>query len=265
MNKKLLLIFCLLLDTTVLSYAQSLDSVYQEQTVLIDSSATIEHEQSDTFIPYSSAAIDQTTDTLAPVSIEQNPLKPTSFFPPVALMIYGLTIKGNSGLYSSQHIRQDMQSMFPDFHTSFDDYTVFAPTVVAYATGFIPGTKPRHSNGRRLWLFVQAQVLTSVALLALKHYTHELRPNGSDYLSFPSGHTTQAFMGAALFDVEYPNQLKGVKIGLYALAGLTGMLRMMNDDHWANDVLFGAGMGMLSVRLLYWSEQHWKKKKNPSR
>ncbi|MBC7486893.1 MAG: phosphatase PAP2 family protein, partial [Cytophagaceae bacterium] len=99
------------------------------------------------------------------------------------------------------------------------------------------------------------------AVQVLKHYTHELRPNGDDYLSFPSGHAAQAFMGAALFDAEYPNQMKGLKIGLYTLAGLTGVLRMMNDEHWANDVLFGAGIGILSVRLLYWSEQHWKKKK----
>jgi len=191
-----------------------------------------------------------------------NSIKASGFIPPASLMLYALTIKGSSGLYSSKNIRTDMRSTFPDFHTPVDNYLQFVPLVSAYVTGFIPGTKPRHSNGRRLWMFVQAQVLTSVATLALKHYTNELRPNGSDYLSFPSGHTAQAFMGAALFDAEYPGQLKGLKIGMYTLAGLTGMFAMMNDRHWANDVLFGAGVGILSVRLLYWSEQHWKKKKN---
>jgi membrane-associated phospholipid phosphatase len=181
--------------------------------------------------------------------------------PAGALMLYGITINGKNGLYSSYSIHKDIQTMFPNFYSPVDRYTQYVPLVAAYATGFIPGTKPRHSNGRRLWMFLQAQVITSVATLALKHYTHQLRPNGSDHLSFPSGHTVQAFMGAALFDVEYPGQMKAVKIGLYTLAGLTGAMAMLNDRHWASDVLFGAGMGIMSVRLLYWSEQHWKKKK----
>jgi len=250
MRKKLLLIFCLSYITTI-SYGQiTVDSSYQEEAIVVDTAAVVE---------------DIVLDTISQYAIEPHPLKLSGFIPPASMMLYALTIKGNSGLYSSQNIRTDMRSTFSDFYTPLDNYLQFVPMVSAYVTGFIPGTKPRHSNGRRLWMFMQAQVLTSVATLALKHYTHELRPNGSDYLSFPSGHTAQAFMGAALFDAEYPGQLKGLKIGMYTLAGLTGMFAMMNDRHWANDVLFGAGIGILSVRLLYWSEQHWKKKKTVPR
>ena len=250
MRKKLLLIFCLSYITTI-SYGQiTVDSSYQEEAIVVDTAAVVE---------------DIVLDTISQYAIESHPLKLSGFIPPASMMLYALTIKGNSGLYSSQNIRTDMRSTFSDFYTPVDNYLQFVPMVSAYVTGFIPGTKPRHSNGRRLWMFMQAQVLTSVATLALKHYTHELRPNGSDYLSFPSGHTAQAFMGAALFDAEYPGQLKGLKIGMYTLAGLTGMFAMMNDRHWANDVLFGAGIGILSVRLLYWSEQHWKKKKTVPR
>ncbi|HSZ71268.1 MAG TPA: phosphatase PAP2 family protein [Cytophagaceae bacterium] len=205
----------------------------------------------------------QPSETVAVPLLESEndpPIRPMSFFAPAALMIYGLSIQGHNGLYSSYNIHQDVQSVCPGFFTPIDDYIDQVPLVMAFVTGYVPGTKARHSNGRRLWMFVQAQVLTSVGVAALKYYSHELRPNGSDYLSFPSGHTAQAFMGAALFDLEYPGQMKGLKIGLYSLAGLTGMLAMMNDRHWASDVLFGAGVGMLSVRLLYLSERHFKKK-----
>jgi membrane-associated phospholipid phosphatase len=238
------------------SQAQSVDSTFQEEVILVDTSTVIVDDVAGVPLNKESLAIDTKKDTITTQVIEEHPLQLLGFVPPASMMLYALTIKGNSGLYSSQNIHT-----FPDFHSTIDNYLQYVPLVSAYVTGFIPGTKPRHSNGRRLWMFIQAQVLTTVAVQALKHYTHEERPNGSDYLSFPSGHTAQAFMGAALFDAEYPNQLKGLKIGLYALAGLTGIMRMMNDDHWANDVLFGAGVGILSVRLLYWSEQQWKKKK----
>lgn len=199
---------------------------------------------------------------VTPFSIEEeDAIKPSGFAVPVALMIQGLWIKGNNGLYSSQKVREDMNYHFPDFYTPIDDYIQYIPTIAGYATGFIPGTTPRHANGRRLWMLIQSQVLMSLSTLALKHYTHELRPDGSDYHSFPSGHTAQAFMGAAFFDMEYPKQMRGVKIGLYSLAGLTGALAMMNDRHWAGDVLFGAGLGMLSVRMVFWSEQYFNRKK----
>jgi len=31
-----------------------------------------------------------------------------------------------------------------------------------------------------------------------------------------------------------------------------GLMRMCNDRHWYNDVLAGAGIGILSARLGYW-------------
>lgn len=262
MKKNLVLIFCLFFYTTIHSVAQTIDSLSQQEIILGDTSQAVENPVYDTLLIDPASVVIVPYDTLVEAEIEKNPLKLSGFVPPASLMLVALTIKGHSGLYSSYNIRQDIQSMFPGFYTPIDNYLLYVPLVSAYATGFIPGTHPRHTNGRRLWMFMQAQVLTTVAVYAFKHYTHELRPDGSDYLSFPSGHTAQAFMGAALFDAEYPNQLKGLKIGLYALAGLTGALRMMNDAHWANDVLFGAGVGILSVRLLYWSEQHWKKKKS---
>ncbi len=254
-------------DSIVVKY----DSIFVKQdslSLIIDSSRALVKQDS-IFTPLSdSASIVAKPDTVPTVEkeqyafyIEENPIKTSGFVVPIAMMVQGLWIRGRSGLYSSEKIREDRNYLFPDFYTPLDDYIQYIPCVAAYATGFIPGTKPRHTNGRRLWMFVQAQVLTSLSVLAIKHYSDVLRPNGDDYESFPSGHTAQAFMGATFFDMEYPNQMRGVKIGLYAIAGLTGALAVMNDRHWAGDALFGAGLGMLSVRMLFWSEQRFKKKK----
>ena len=43
----------------------------------------------------------------------------------------------------------------------------------------------------------------SSAVLGVKKLTHELRPDGSDYYSFPSGHTTEAFASAEFLRQEY--------------------------------------------------------------
>jgi membrane-associated phospholipid phosphatase len=38
----------------------------------------------------------------------------------------------------------------------------------------------------------------------------------------------------------------------YAVAVGSGVLRMYNNKHWLNDVVAGAGVGILSTRLAYW-------------
>jgi|GEM_PF-3072365 len=270
MNYRILFLFFFLSGIAQRASAQQ-DSIIVKQDSLstISDSSSALVKQDTIFTPLSdSASLVSKADTVPTVEQEQyafyqeeNPIKTSGFVVPIAMMVQGLWIRGSNGLYSSEKIREDVNYYFPNFYTPLDNYIQYIPAVAAYATGFIPGTKPRHANGRRLWMFVQAQVFTSLSVMAIKHYSQVLRPNGDDYHSFPSGHTAQAFMGATFFDMEYPNQMRGVKIGLYAMAGLTGALAVMNDRHWAGDVLFGAGLGMLSVRMLFWSEQRFKKKK----
>jgi membrane-associated phospholipid phosphatase len=37
----------------------------------------------------------------------------------------------------------------------------------------------------------------------------------------------------------------------YSVATITGVMRVMSNHHWAIDVLFGAGIGIISVDLGY--------------
>ncbi|MBA4071148.1 MAG: hypothetical protein C0497_04820 [Gemmatimonas sp.] len=68
--------------------------------------------------------------------------------------------------------------------------------------------------------------------------------------SFPSGHATAAFAFAAAMDRElrrsHPKVARWAGPSLYAAAALTSLARMHSDNHWASDVVMGAGIGTVS-------------------
>jgi len=68
--------------------------------------------------------------------------------------------------------------------------------------------------------------------------------------SFPSGHTTAVFAFASALDRELrvtrPRTARWAAPALYAAATLTGLARMHSDNHWASDVIMGAGIGLIS-------------------
>jgi membrane-associated phospholipid phosphatase len=66
--------------------------------------------------------------------------------------------------------------------------------------------------------------------------------------SFPSGHTTVAFAAATVFAMQYKDH-PVIPVIAYSLAGLTGISRITENQHWATDVLAGAAVGILSGRL----------------
>jgi membrane-associated phospholipid phosphatase len=79
-------------------------------------------------------------------------------------------------------------------------------------------------------------------------------PKGAEkdyYNSFPSGHTSYAFLGATFlsttFSAEYPDsKLKlPVIIGGYTLAAGIASMRVLSGSHFFTDVLTGAAIGSL--------------------
>ena len=79
----------------------------------------------------------------------------------------------------------------------------------------------------------------------LKRLINKERPNGGDY-SFPSGHTSAAFTGAAFIEKRY-----GYKLGVptYLLAGYVGWSRINANKHDYWDVASGAIIGIGSAYL----------------
>jgi len=71
--------------------------------------------------------------------------------------------------------------------------------------------------------------------------------NGRDYTSFPSGHTLAAFAAAAAVSNEasrwWPGSQWYVGTAMYGGAAAVALSRLYNNQHWASDVIMGAGIG----------------------
>ncbi len=90
---------------------------------------------------------------------------------------------------------------------------------------------------------------TTVALTqGLKNIITKKRPNGLDK-SFPSGHTSAAFQGASFIHKRY-----GLKYAIpaYIGASFVGYSRVESDNHYMEDVLAGAVIGI--TNSFYFSE-----------
>lgn len=134
------------------------------------------------------------------------------------------------------------------FHTEADDYLRFTPLIASTAMT-LAGVKTRYAAGERLAVRVTSYAIMIAAGQGCKWLIRERRPNGKDRKSFPSGHTATVFLGAELMRTEYGN---GIGAAAYGVAALTAGLRLTNGKHYLNDVLAGAGIGILSARAAYW-------------
>jgi membrane-associated phospholipid phosphatase len=84
---------------------------------------------------------------------------------------------------------------------------------------------------------------------------------GNNYRSFPSGHSVAAFAAAAAVTAETsrnaPNSTWYVAPIMYGGAALVGVSRMYNNQHWASDVLIGAGIGTFAgLKVVRYHDAH---------
>jgi len=107
--------------------------------------------------------------------------------------------------------------------------------------------------------FLKSFATTEVTTELLKLATHKERPNGACCKSFPSGHTSAAFMGASFIHERY-----GLKYAIpaYIGAAYVGHTRVHAKKHYTVDVLAGAAVGMLSS--FYFTEPYKGLEVSPS-
>lgn len=136
------------------------------------------------------------------------------------------------------------------FH--IDNFTLVAPAVAVYALN-IAGVKGKNNLVDASLIYGMSHLIGQVLIVSnVKKLTNIMRPDSSNRLSFPSGHTAQAFISAEFLRREYQDVSPWYGVAGYAVAVGTGFLRMYNNKHWLNDVIAGAGVGILSTRISYW-------------
>lgn len=170
---------------------------------------------------------------------------PTVF---ISYGITGLTIPSLKKLNSST--QYEISEHQPD-HIRLDNYTQFAPAVAVYGLNAF-GVEGKHNIRDRSIIYGTSLLITSAITLPLKHLVKEERPDGSNNLSFPSGHTAMAFASAQFMYREYKDTNFLLGISGYSFAVFTGVYRMLNNKHWFGDVIAGAGFGILSTEMAYW-------------
>ena len=85
----------------------------------------------------------------------------------------------------------------------------------------------------------------------LKLSIDESRPDGNGDDSFPSGHSSLAFVGATVLHREFGHHSPWISVGGYTAATAAQLLRLKHNRHWAHDTFIGAGIGVVSTNLAY--------------
>jgi membrane-associated phospholipid phosphatase len=93
--------------------------------------------------------------------------------------------------------------------------------------------------------FAKSMVTSVWTTVVLKRAVDKTRPNGGQY-SWPSGHTSSAFVGAGVLQIRH-----GWKVGVpaYLLAGYVGWTRVDAEAHYYVDVVSGAIIGIVSAYM----------------
>ena len=150
---------------------------------------------------------------------------------------------------------------FSSFRTKVDNYMQFSPLIANYVLEGL-GVPGKTDPANQAVIMFKSEALMLGATYLLKNTIHETRPDGSNNQSFPSGHTAQAFMAATILSQQYGYRYKWMPYAAYSVAAGTGVLRMANNKHYICDVLVGAAIGILSVKVAYWTHAYkWGKHK----
>ena len=187
----------------------------------------------------------------APDTVKKLHSNPLSLVPPAAMIAYGgLSFAVHPIRRFDYYIRGEVAKTSPNFHSTAESYFQFAPVVIVYGLN-LAGVRGKNTFIDRSALLGLSASILGITAFATKHFTHRLRPNGANYLSFPSGHTATAFMGAEFMAQEYDAKSPLYGVLAYSIATTTGVFRMYNRDHWFSDVVAGAGLGILSTKAAY--------------
>ena len=170
---------------------------------------------------------------------------------PTVFIGYGIIgLESHQLLSFNAEIKEEVKEHI-DEKITIDDFSQYAPLATALSLDLI-GVRGKNNFKDKAIIASTSYLIMGISVNSLKKITHEERPDGSGFNSFPSGHTATAFMGAELLYQEYKEKSIWYGISGYVVATGTGVFRMYNNRHWLTDVVAGAGIGILSTKMAYW-------------
>lgn len=175
----------------------------------------------------------------------------------------GLITAGS--LLNIGEIKYRIHDITPGTNFPADDYSQYMSQGLMYMYD-IMGFKHQNSAFDQTKYLLISHLATSFFVTQLKYATKVQRPSGGRH-SFPSGHTSVAFVGATVLYHEFKDTEPLLAYSGYLFATATGVLRMTNDAHWLPDVLAAAGIAIITTNLVYHFQplknfQPFKKKNN---
>lgn len=161
-----------------------------------------------------------------------------------------LLAAGVASLFLAQSQDGSARDQWKDHQTMSAATADYGDKFAKYAVG------PLIALGQLYWDYdngvahARALIYTGAVTQILKESIQRRRPNGSDNVSMPSGHTSTAFATATALTYAY-----GWKAGviLYPVATFVGVSRMADDMHWLSDTVAGAFIGVWMGRAASYS------------
>ena len=197
-------------------------------------------------------------------------------------MKVGLVFGGTSALFLAdkeiksfaQKNRNSVTSGFADVGNFIGEPMYIFPAVGAsYLYGYLTDNS---KLSRASLLSLESLTISGAITMGLKTVAGRHRPltgslpmnwhgptNNGDWVSFSSGHTSNAFAVATVVANEYKDTPYVAPVA-YGLATLTALARIHDNEHWASDTFFGAALGHFISKavLSYHKEDKVKKVKN---
>ena len=171
---------------------------------------------------------------------------------PFQMTYFAVPLFVTGSMYDYHHLeyRDFKRNFFKDFSTNIDDYLQFSPIAITYALK-VCGVESKSSWKELILSSAFAYAIAFGSAKTLKANIYYKRPDATGNNSFPSGHTTFAFMNAHILAKEYGEKSWLFALAAYSLSSTTGIMRVMNERHWLGDVVAGAGLGVLSTEVAY--------------
>ena len=166
-----------------------------------------------------------------------------SFIVPAAFITTGALLLNSK---FNNDIQTKSNAIFgSSFRSGADNLFPLIPMGQIY-TGRLLGLNPKNDVRNQTVNILLANTATLIVVEITKHIAKRDRPDLSNNLSFPSGHTAIAFTNASLLYYEYKEANFWYASSGFLFAGVTAAFRVANNKHYASDVITGAGIGLAS-------------------